>query len=316
MGRLSNNPTKGDFMNFDKIFEYAAGIGCKAERDVPMSKYTTFRIGGNASVMLTPLNDEQLVSVIKECKKENIKPFILGNGSNMLISDDGLKTVVINMCRPDPSIELVNGDTIICDSGMTMSKVCNFALDNGLTGLEFAFGIPGSAGGAAYMNAGAYGGEMKDVLIECRHIDSDGNIGSLKGEELGLSYRTSAYEHNGYIITTLVMKLKKGDKAEIKAKMQELLQRRKDKQPLEYPSAGSTFKRPVGYFAGGLIEECGLKGCSVGGAQVSEKHAGFIINKGGATAQDVLDLIKYVQDRVYEERGIHLEPEVRLITVG
>lgn len=316
MGRLSNNPTKGDFMNFDKIFEYAAGIGCKAERDVPMSKYTTFRIGGNASVMLTPLNDEQLVSIIKECKKENIKPFILGNGSNMLISDDGLKTVVINMCRPEPSIELVNGDTIICDAGMTMSKVCNFALDNGLTGLEFAFGIPGSAGGAAYMNAGAYGGEMKDVLIECRHIDSDGNLGSLKGEELGLSYRTSAYEHNGYIITTLVMKLKKGDKAEIKAKMQELLQRRKDKQPLEYPSAGSTFKRPVGYFAGGLIEECGLKGCSVGGAQVSEKHAGFIINKGGATAQDVLDLIKYVQDRVYEERGIHLEPEVRLITVG
>lgn len=316
MGRLSNNPTKGDFMNFDKIFEYAAGIGCKAERDVPMSKYTTFRIGGNASVMLTPLNDEQLVSIIKECKKENIKPFILGKGSNMLISDDGLKTVVINMCRPEPSIELVNGDTIICDSGMTMSKVCNFALDNGLTGLEFAFGIPGSAGGAAYMNAGAYGGEMKDVLVECRHIDSDGNLGSLKGEELGLSYRTSAYEHNGYIITTLVMKLKKGDKAEIKAKMQELLQRRKDKQPLEYPSAGSTFKRPVGYFAGGLIEECGLKGCSVGGAQVSEKHAGFIINKGGATAQDVLDLIKYVQDRVYEERGIHLEPEVRLITVG
>lgn len=316
MGRLSNNPTKGDFMNFDKIFEYAAGIGCKAERDVPMSKYTTFRIGGNASVMLTPLNDEQLVSIIKECKKENIKPFILGNGSNMLISDDGLKTVVINMCRPEPSIELVNGDTIICDSGMTMSKVCNFALDNGLTGLEFAFGIPGSAGGAAYMNAGAYGGEMKDVLVECRHIDSDGNFGSLKGEKLGLSYRTSAYEHNGYIITTLVMKLKKGDKAEIKAKMQELLQRRKDKQPLEYPSAGSTFKRPVGYFAGGLIEECGLKGCSVGGAQVSEKHAGFIINKGGATAQDVLDLIKYVQDRVYEEKGVHLEPEVRLITVG
>ncbi len=316
MGRLSNNPTKGDFMNFDKIFEYAAGIGCKAERDVPMSKYTTFRIGGNASVMLTPLNDEQLISIVKECKKENIKPFILGNGSNMLISDDGLKTVVINMCRPEPSIELVNGDTIICDSGMTMSKVCNFALDNGLTGLEFAFGIPGSAGGAAYMNAGAYGGEMKDVLIECRHIDSDGNLGSLKGEELGLSYRTSAYEHNGYIITTLVMKLKKGDKAEIKAKMQELLQRRKDKQPLEYPSAGSTFKRPVGYFAGGLIEECGLKGCSVGGAQVSEKHAGFIINKGGATAQDVLDLIKYVQDRVYEEKGVHLEPEVRLITVG
>lgn len=303
-------------MSFDKIFEYAVSIGCKAEREVPMSKYTTFRIGGNASVMLTPLNDGQLALIIKECKKENIKPFILGNGSNMLICDAGLKTVVVNMCRPEPEIKLVNGDTIVCDAGMTMSKVCNFALENGLTGLEFAFGIPGSAGGAAYMNAGAYGGEMKDVLVECRHIDLDGNLGSLKGDELGLAYRTSAYEHNDFIITTLVMKLKKGDKSEIKARMQELLQRRKDKQPLEFPSAGSTFKRPVGYFAGGLIEECGLKGFSVGGAQVSEKHAGFIINKGGATAQDVLDLIKYVQDRVYEEKGVHLEPEVRLITVG
>ena len=303
-------------MSFDKIFEYAVSIGCKAEREVPMSKYTTFRIGGNASVMLTPLNDGQLALIIKECKKENIKPFILGNGSNMLICDAGLKTVVVNLCRPEPEIKLVNGDTIVCDAGMTMSKVCNFALENGLTGLEFAFGIPGSAGGAAYMNAGAYGGEMKDVLVECRHIDPDGNFGSLKGDELGLAYRTSAYERNGFIITTLVMKLKKGDKSEIKARMQELLQRRKDKQPLEFPSAGSTFKRPVGYFAGGLIEECGLKGFSVGGAQVSEKHAGFIINKGGATAQDVLDLIKYVQDRVYEEKGVHLEPEVRLITVG
>lgn len=301
-------------MSFDKIFEYSASLGCKAERDVPMSRYTTFRIGGNAAVMLTPSNDEQLASIIKECKKENIKPFILGNGSNMLICDEGLNTVVINMCRPEPKIELVNGDTIVCDAGITMSKVCNFALENGLTGLEFAFGIPGSAGGAAYMNAGAYGGEMKDVLVECRHIDLDGNLGSLKGEELELSYRTSAYEHNGFIITTLVMKLKKGDKNEIKAKMQELLQRRKDKQPLEYPSAGSTFKRPVGYFAGGLIEECGLKGFSVGGAQVSEKHAGFVINKGGATAKDVLDLIKYVQNKVFEEKGVMLEPEVRLIT--
>lgn len=303
-------------MSFDNIFEYAKSVGCEAEREVPMSKYTTFRIGGNAAVMLTPQTDEQLVLVIKECKKENIKPFILGNGSNMLICDAGLNTVVINMCRTNPKIELADGDTIICDAGITMSRVCNFALENGLTGLEFAFGIPGSAGGAAYMNAGAYGGEMKDVLVECRHIDPDGNIGSLKGDELGLAYRTSAYEHNGFIITTLVMKLKKGNKEEIRARMQELLQRRKDKQPLEYPSAGSTFKRPVGYFAGGLIEECGLKGYSIGGAQVSEKHAGFVINKGGATAQDVLDLIKYVQDKVYKEKGVHLEPEVRLITVG
>ena len=163
------------------------------------------------------------------------------------------------------------------------------------------------------MNAGAYGSEMKDVLVECRHIDSDGNFGSLKGEELGLAYRTSAYEHNGYIITTLVMKLSKGNKDEIRAKMQELLQRRKDKQPLEYPSAGSTFKRPEGYFAGALIEDCGLKGYSVGGAQVSEKHAGFVINKGDASAKDVLDLIKYIQDKVLSEKGVMLEPEVSLI---
>ena len=196
-------------MSFDKIYDYAKSIGCPSQRDVPMSKYTTFRIGGNASVMLTPTTDEQLASIIKKCKKDNIKPFIIGNGSNMLISDKGLDTVVINMCRPVPKIELVNGDTVVCDAGATMSRVCNFALENGLTGLEFAFGIPGSAGGAAYMNAGAYGGEMKDVLVECRHIDSDGNFGSLKGEELGLAYRTSAYEHNGYIITTLVMKLSK-----------------------------------------------------------------------------------------------------------
>ena len=300
-------------MSFDKIYDYAKSIGCPSQRDVPMSKYTTFRIGGNASVMLTPTTDEQLASIIKKCKEDNIKPFIIGNGSNMLISDKGLDTVVINMCRTVPKIELVNGDTVVCDAGATTSKVCNFALENGLTGLEFAFGIPGSAGGAAYMNAGAYGGEMKDVLVECRHIDSDGNFGSLKGEELGLAYRTSAYEHNGYIITTLVMKLSKGNKDEIRAKMQELLQRRKDKQPLEYPSAGSTFKRPEGYFAGALIEECGLKGYSVGGAQVSEKHAGFVINKGDASAKDVLDLIKYIQDKVLSEKGVMLEPEVRLI---
>ena len=300
-------------MSFDKIYDYAKSIGCPSQRDVPMSKYTTFRIGGNAAVMLTPITDEQLASIIKKCKEENTKPFIIGNGSNMLISDKGLDTVVINMCRPDPKIELVNGDTVVCDAGATMSKVCNFALENGLTGLEFAFGIPGSAGGAAYMNAGAYGGEMKDVLVECRHIDRDGNFGSLKGDELGLGYRTSAYEHTGYIITTLVMKLSNGNKDEIRAKMQELLQRRKDKQPLEYPSAGSTFKRPEGFFAGALIEECGLKGYSVGGAQVSEKHAGFVINKGSATAKDVLDLIKYIQDKVFSEKGVMLDPEVRLI---
>ena len=300
-------------MNFDRIYDFAVNNGCKAEYDVPMSAYTTFRIGGNARLMVTPESDDALAAVIRLCKEEGVKPFILGNGSNMLISDNGLDTVVINMCRQSAAVRLVGENTIECDAGINLVKVCNFALENELTGLEFAFGIPGSAGGAAYMNAGAYGGEMKDVLVSCNHIDSDGNFGTLSGDELRLSYRTSAYEHNGYIITKLTLRLQKGNREEIKAKMYELLQRRKDKQPLEYPSAGSTFKRPEGYFAGALIEECGLKGFSVGGAQVSEKHAGFVINKGGATSADVMNLIKHVQDTVLREKGVLLEPEVRLI---
>lgn len=300
-------------MNFEKIYDFAVKNGCEAQYDVPMSAHTTFRIGGNARLMITPESDEALAEIVKLCKAEGVKPFILGNGSNMLISDKGLDRVVINMCRPSAGVRLVDEETIECDAGINLVKVCNFALENSLTGLEFAFGIPGSAGGAAYMNAGAYGGEMVDVLVSCRHIDTDGNFGTLSGNELGLGYRTSAYEKNGYIITTLTLKLKKGNHDEIKAKMFELLQRRKDKQPLEYPSAGSTFKRPEGYFAGALIQECGLKGASVGGAQVSEKHAGFVINKGGATSDDVMKLIKKVQDTVLSEKGILLEPEVRLI---
>lgn len=288
-------------------------FGCKAEYDVPMSDYTTFKIGGKARLMITPNTDESLARVIKECKKYGVKPMIIGNGSNMLISDKGLNTVVINMCRPNCEISYLGDGIIECDAGVTMSKLCNFALEKELSGLEFAFGIPGTAGGAAYMNAGAYGGEMKDVLVSCKHIDSDGNFGELSGDKLALSYRTSAYEHNGFIIIKLLFKLVQGNRAEIKAKMQELLQRRKDKQPLEFPSAGSTFKRPEGFFAGALIEECGLKGASVGGAQVSEKHAGFVINKGGATSADVMDLIKYVQETVLREKGVMLEPEVRLI---
>lgn len=300
-------------MSFDNIYEFALSLGCKAEYDVQMSEYTTFKIGGKARLMITPNTDESLAEVIKECKKYDVKPMVIGNGSNMLISDKGLNTVVINMCRSDCGISYLDDGMIECDAGVTLSKLCNFALEKELTGLEFAFGIPGSAGGAAYMNAGAYGGEMKDVLVTCKHIDTDGNFGELSGEELKLSYRTSAYEHNDFVITKLLLKLQPGNRDEIKSKMQELLKRRKDKQPLEFPSAGSTFKRPEGYFAGALIEECGLKGATVGGAQVSEKHAGFVINKGGATSSDVMNLIKYVQETVLREKGIVLEPEVRLI---
>ena len=299
-------------MSFDKIFEYAVSIGCKAEREVPMSKYTTFRIGGNASVMLTPLNDGQLTLIIKKCKKENIKPFILGNGSNMLICDAGLKTVVINMCRPEPEIKLVNGDTIVCDAGMTMSKVCNFALENGLTGLEFAFGIPGSAGGAAYMNAGAYGGEMKQIVESVTVLTMGGEEKMLSGEESAFAYRTSVYQTLPCVIVKAVLRLQPGDPETIGQTMRTLIEKRKASQPLELPSAGSTFKRPTGYFAGPLIEQAGLKGCGVGGAEVSKKHAGFIVNTGGATAEDIKKTIAMVQSRVWETSGVRLEPEVRI----
>ena len=300
-------------MNFESLYTFAQSLGCKAEFDVPMCDYTTFKIGGKARLMITPPSDESLAQIVKKCKSEGIKPMIIGNGSNMLISDNGLNTVVINMCSPHAEVRYLGEGYIECDAGVNLVKVCNFALEKELTGLEFAFGIPGSAGGAAYMNAGAYDGEMKDVLVSCTHIDNDGNFGKLEADELKLGYRTSAYEHNGFIITKLLLKLRPGDKTAIKAKMQDLLQRRKDKQPLEYPSAGSTFKRPVGYFAAALIDECGLKGVSVGGAQVSEKHAGFIINKGGATSEDVLKLIELVQETVLREKGVAIEPEVRLI---
>ena len=300
-------------MKFRVIYDLAVSLGAKAEFDVPMSEYTTFKIGGNARLMVTPSDDESLAQIIKACKKENIKPFIIGNGSNTLICDNGLDTVVINMCREDAEVRYLGDGMIECDAGVKLIKVCNFALEKELTGLEFAFGIPGSVGGAAYMNAGAYGGEMKDVLVSCTHIDSDGNFGEISGDALRLGYRTSAYEHNGFIITKLLLRLEKGNAEEIKAKMKDLLQRRKDKQPLEYPSAGSTFKRPEGYFAAALIDECGLKGACVGGAQVSEKHAGFIINKGDATADDVMKLIDLVRKTVLEKTGVVIEPEVRLI---
>ncbi|MDE6723965.1 MAG: UDP-N-acetylmuramate dehydrogenase, partial [Eubacterium sp.] len=209
-------------------------------------------------------------------------------------------------------IKLVDEETIFAESGASLMKLCRFALDNSLSGLEFAFGIPGSCGGAAFMNAGAYGGEMKDVLYKCRHIDKDGNNGFLEHKDMKLSYRHSAYYDNGCIITGVYLKLKKGNPEEIKAKMDDFLQRRKDKQPLEYPSAGSTFKRPEGYFAGALIEECGLKGKSVGGAEVSTKHAGFVINKGNATCEDILSLCRLCSDTVMKEKGVKLEMEIRV----
>ena len=277
-----------------------------------MSSHTSFKIGGAARVVIQPKSADEIALVVKKCNELGVRYMAVGNGSNLLVDDDGIDACVILLGKEFSQIKLIDDTTIYAEAGAPLKRVCLLALENSLEGLEFAYGIPGSCGGAAFMNAGAYGGEMKDVLYKCDHITADGEKGSLEGDALSLSYRHSAYYDNGCIITGLYLRLKKGNAEEIKAKMDDLLQRRKNKQPLEYPSAGSTFKRPEGYFAGALIEECGLKGASVGGAQVSTKHAGFVINKGGAKCRDVLDLCKKVSDTVYEEKGVKLEMEIRV----
>lgn len=277
-----------------------------------MAKHTTFKIGGNASLVVYPESETQISKIVKAAKQAGIRLITIGNGSNLLVDDDGIDACVMILDEHFSDIKLIDEETIYASAGAMLIKVCRFAYENGLSGLEFAYGIPGTCGGGAFMNAGAYGGEMKDVLVKCSHIDKDGNIGCLENDDLKLSYRHSAYYDNDCIITGLYLKLKKGDKAEIKEKMDDLISRRRNKQPLEFPSAGSTFKRPEGYFAGALIEDCGLRGRSVGGAQVSEKHCGFVINKGGATCKDVLELCKICSDTVYDKKGVKLEMEIRV----
>ena len=277
-----------------------------------MSAHTTFKVGGNAALMIYPSSKQQIADIVKLCRAEGVRLLTIGNGSNLLVSDNGINAAVVCLSNDFAEIRLIGDDVIFAESGASLMKVCRFALEHSLSGLEFAYGIPGSCGGGAFMNAGAYGGEMKDVLYKCEHIDSNGNEGALEGDDLKLSYRHSAYYDNGCIITGLYMKLAKGNPDEIKAKMDDLLSRRKDKQPLEYPSAGSTFKRPEGYFAGALIEECGLKGKTVGGAQISEKHAGFVINRGGATCKDILELCRICCETVMKEKGVKLEMEIRV----
>ena len=296
----------------EKMFDFV-GINCKVKKDVPMKMYTSFKTGGNAAVMLCPQDEKSLVEVVKICKKNNIRPFVLGNGSNLLVDDNGIDNVVIHIGKDFDEIELIDETTIRCQAGCSLMKLCRFALENSLSGLEFAYGIPGSVGGAMYMNAGAYGGEMKDVAVSCDFVTFDGAKGSFSKDEMDLSYRHSAFVDSDKIITSAVFKLEKDSKTEIENKMTDLMGRRKDKQPLEFPSAGSTFKRPEGHFAGQLIEECGLKGKTIGGAQVSEKHCGFIINKDNATSDDIKDLIEFVRDEVLEQKGVFLETEVRFV---
>ena len=280
--------------------------------DDPMSRHTTFRIGGNADYFVKPGNADEVAAVIVVCREYNIPYFILGNGSNLLVSDDGYRGMIINIMDNMDSVT-VDGRIITAQAGAMLVRVSVMARDNALTGLEFASGIPGTIGGAVYMNAGAYGGEMKNVVKTVRAIDEYGRIYELDSEKMDFSYRHSIVEERKLIVLEVTLELEHGSREAIDDRMKELAEARRSKQPLEYPSAGSTFKRPEGYFAGKLIMDAGLRGYSVGGAQVAEKHCGFVINKGGATASDVVELIRDVQHDVDDKFGVTLEPEVKML---
>lgn len=297
----------------ETIFNLAEILGCEARKYEPMSKHTSFKIGGNADVYIKVNNLSKLSTILKECLASDVDYMILGNGSNLLVSDDGIRGVVIRLDGDFRKITLLDDTTIFCGAGATLAYLCKFALNCGLSGLEFAWGIPGTVGGAVFMNAGAYDGEMKDVVHSVSHISPSGEIGRTEKENMNFGYRTSVYRSNNMIITGVTLKLKKGNPDEIRAKMDDYMSRRSTKQPLEYPSAGSVFKRPEGNFAGALIEQCGLKGKTCGGAQVSEKHAGFIINKSNATSKDVRDLIGEIQKTVSEKTGYNLECELIIL---
>lgn len=273
-----------------------------------MSKHTSFKIGGCADIYICPHSKEELKEIILLAKNENIPFYVVGNGSNLLVSDEGVKGAVISTLKLNKI--KVTDDTIYAEAGASLTAVCLAARDASLTGLEFAYGIPGSIGGALFMNAGAYDGEMSFITTLAESITPLGESVSRNIEELKLGYRHSIYRENGEIITGVTLKLKKGDKEKISDRMTELMVKRKTSQPLDFPSAGSTFKRPKGGFAAALIDECGLKGRSIGGAEVSTKHAGFVINKEDATAKDVLALIEIIKNEVSEKKNITLEPEV------
>lgn len=292
----------------EKIMKIASSV----KFDEPMKLHTTFKIGGPADVFVEAQNTDEIIALIEYCKQNSIPYMIMGNGSNMLVGDRGIRGVVIQIGKAMNNIT-IDKETVTAQAGVLMSTLANAILKAELSGFETLSGIPGTLGGGIYMNAGAYGGELKDVIDTVTYIDESGEIITKPNEELDLSYRHSMFETGEYVILSAVLKLKKGSYEEIKAAMQDYNKRRSDKQPISMPSAGSTFKRPEGYFAGKLIQDSGLMGYSIGGAQVSEKHAGFVVNKGGATAADVLALIKHIQDTVEEKFGVCLEPEVRLI---
>ena len=277
----------------------------------PMKKHTTFRVGGPADVLVQP-DETALAAILALCRQYHVSYSFIGNGSNLLVGDKGIRGVVIKMTDPMGNIE-VHGTKITAQAGAMLSKIANTAASNGLGGMEFAAGIPGSVGGAVVMNAGAYGGEMKDIIEKVYVLDENGAQLELDRDALDLGYRHSCIPEKKYIVTKVVLELVPRNEAEIRSEMKELNEKRAEKQPLQYPSAGSTFKRPEGYFAGKLIMDAGLRGYQVGGAQVSEKHCGFVINKGDATAADICQLMRDVSDKVQAQFGVVLEPEVKMI---
>ena len=301
-------------MDFSTLIPQLESCGCTVTEYVPFSALTTFKIGGPARLLAdVPLTAvPALGDVLRQCKDAGIPTVWIGRGSNLLCADEGLSALVLRL-ETNSGVNVEDGRLLSCSAGETLTALCRTAQKNGLTGLEFAFGIPGSVGGAVYMNAGAYGGEIKDVLDSVDVLTPDGKIKHLTAAMLDLSYRHSRLMETGDVVVTATFKLKSGDPTAILDKMNELTARRREKQPLEYPSAGSFFKRPEGFFAGKLVEDCGFKGFTVGGAQVSEKHAGFVINRGDATCADIKALAKAVHDKVLAETGAELRPEVRLI---
>lgn len=304
-------------MNIEYIYEKLRGVMSDAS-DVktgePLSGYTTFRTGGPADVLVEPASEADLAAVLGVLREENKPYIVLGNGSNVLVKDEGFRGVVVVIGTGLGGVEVDEENAVVrAGAGAMLGEVARAAARGSLSGLEFASGIPGSLGGGVFMNAGAYGGEMAQVVTSVRALMPDGKVREFKSDELDFSYRHSVFTKNGGVILSAVMQLEKGDAAQINETMKDLNRRRVEKQPLNYPSAGSTFKRPEGYFAGKLIQDAGCKGLSVGGALVSQKHSGFIVNTGNATSQDILDLIKLVQLRVKEEFGVDLETEVRII---
>lgn len=287
---------------------------CTILFDEPLMNHCAFRIGGNAEVLAVPKKEKVLCDILKYAKERDIRVHVLGNGSNVLISDDGLRGITVKLMGGLTDLLYLGDGIIASGAGVSLTRLCNFAREHSLTGLEFAYGIPGTVGGAVYMNAGAYGGEIRNVLLSVKSIEKDGTgAEETPLSDLEFSYRNTSFMKNGRIITGAFFRLKKGNPDEIQGKMEELMGKRKNSQPLEYPSAGSTFKRPKEGYAAALIDESGLKGVSVGGAMVSEKHAGFVINYNNATFSDVIGLMEVIRNTVSEKHGIELQPEVEIL---